>query len=438
MSRRLRHLARNLGSVVAANAVSAGLGFLVLALLSRQLSPAGFGVLAPIISVLDLGQVLIDSIVAAGAVHVAVQKLKSNPAHAAMAFKIAFCIRMGAAGIVVALGWPAAPWLSDLLFGSAAWTAELRLACMAVPAIAVYMSAISVLQSRQDFARLSVLTVYKNALRLAFLVVLAVAGMLSIDAAVWAICLAAAGAAVLAVLTAPFGYLRVPGIDRTIAGEMFAVNKWMMIMMIGYVGGRIDVFMLSGLSVAEQVGWYSAAFQLCLAITLVSQSLLTTLFPKTSGLQTPAEMRAYWNRSLKLSLVVIVPYGLLLALSSWITPLLLGEPYANAAPVLNLLAGSAFLTLATNPAILLLFPLGEVRVLALAGLAQLAIRIVLNLFFMPVYGATGAAGAELLAKVVTIGLTLIIIDRVLRSKQRADEASGAARPAIDIGAGAGS
>ncbi len=419
LPRPLLNLAKNLGSVVVANAASAGLGFLVLALLSRKLSPAGFGILAPIISILDLGQVLIDSIVSAGAVHVAVQKLKSNAAHAAMAFKIAFWIRMSAAGLVVILGWPAAPWLSQLLFDTTDWTWELRLACVTVPAIAVYMSAIAVLQTRQDFTRLSAVTLYKNSLRLGFLAVLVVIGLLSVDTAAWAICLAAVLTAGLAVFTTPFNYLRVPGFDRAIAGEMFAVNKWMMLMAVSYVGGRIDVFMLSSLSIPEQVGWYSAAMQLCLAITLVSQSLITTLFPKTSGLQGPAELRAYWNRSLKLGLLVLIPYGMLVVLSGWITPILLGSSYANAAPVLNLLAGSAFLTLATNPVILLLFPLGEVRLLAIAGLAQLFIRVVLNLVFMPTYGATGAAAAELLAKALTIGLTLVAIDRVLRSRQRA-------------------
>ena len=419
LPRPLLKLAKNLGSVVVANAASAGLGFLVLALLSRKLSPAGFGILAPIISILDLGQVLIDSIVSAGAVHVAVQKLKSNAAHAAMAFKIAFWIRMSAAGLVVILGWPAAPWLSQLLFDTTDWTWELRLACVTVPAIAVYMSAIAVLQTRQDFTRLSAVTLYKNSLRLGFLAVLVVIGLLSVDTAAWAICLAAVLTAGLAVFTTPFNYLRVPGFDRAIAGEMFAVNKWMMLMAVSYVGGRIDVFMLSSLSIPEQVGWYSAAMQLCLAITLVSQSLITTLFPKTSGLQGPAELRAYWNRSLKLGLLVLIPYGMLVVLSGWITPILLGSSYANAAPVLNLLAGSAFLTLATNPVILLLFPLGEVRLLAIAGLAQLFIRVVLNLVFMPTYGATGAAAAELLAKALTIGLTLVAIDRVLRSRQRA-------------------
>jgi len=413
---RLFGFVRNLGSVVGANVISAGLGFLVLALLSRRLAPADFGVLSPIISVMDLGQVLIDSIVAAGAVHVAVQKLKSDPSHADMAFKIAFCIRMATAAAVAILGWPAAPWLSNLLFETPAWTAELRLALIAIPAIAVYLSAMSVLQARQDFMRLSVATMYKNTLRIGFLLVLAAAGALTVGTAAWAMCIAAGVTALLAIFTAPFGYLKAPGFDRQIAGEMFAVNKWMMVMMISYVGGRIDVFMLSGLSVPEQVGWYSAALQLCLAITLVSQSLITTLFPKTSGLQSPAEMRAYWRRSLRLSLVVLIPYGLLLALSGWITPILLGPAYANAAPVLNLLAGSAFLTLATNPMILLLFPLGEVRILALSGLAQLAIRLVLNLVLMPAFGATGAASAELIAKVLSIGAAILLIDRILRAK----------------------
>jgi len=256
------NLAKSLGSVLAANVLSAVLGFAILAMLARQLSPAEFGLLAPLVGVLDISQVLIDAVVAAGAVHVAVRKLKSNPDKADMAFKIAFCIRAGLAVVLAVVAIPLAPWLSTQLFDSPARASELRLVFIAVPALAISLSAISVLQAHSRFSRLAAVTLYKNTLRFSFLGALALAHMLSVETAIWAICIAAFVTAALAVFSAPFGYLRTPGIDRSIATEMFAVNKWMIVMVVVYVGGRIDIFMLSALSVPVQVGWYSAALQL--------------------------------------------------------------------------------------------------------------------------------------------------------------------------------
>jgi len=220
---RLLGFVKNLGSVVGANVVSAALGFLVLALLSRRLSPADFGVLSPIISVLDLGQVLIDSIVAAGAVHVAVQKLKSHPAQAGMAFMIAFCIRMGTAAAVAILGWPAAPWLSNLLFETPEWTTELRLALTAIPAIAVYLSALSVLQARQDFPRLSVATMYKNTLRIGFLLLLAGA----VGTTLWMVTEINAGTERIADLRAPTA-LASQRLSARVEGSLAALRGYLL------------------------------------------------------------------------------------------------------------------------------------------------------------------------------------------------------------------
>jgi len=132
------NLAKSLGSVLAANVLSAVLGFAILAMLARQLSPAEFGLLAPLVGVLDISQVLIDAVVAAGAVHVAVRKLKSNPDKADMAFKIAFCIRAGLAVVLAVVAIPLAPWLSTQLFDSPARASELRLVFIAVPALAIF------------------------------------------------------------------------------------------------------------------------------------------------------------------------------------------------------------------------------------------------------------------------------------------------------------
>jgi len=62
-----------------------------------------------------------------------------------------------------------------------------------------------------------------------------------------------------------------------------------------------------------------------------------------------------------------------------------------------------------NPIGLLLFPLRRTRTLAVTNVAQLAIRILLNVLFIPIYGAFGVALAEIISKFAVSPLVIGLI-----------------------------
>jgi O-antigen/teichoic acid export membrane protein len=409
---RLGKWIRGTAIVLAGNGASAVLGFAAFVLLARNLSPASFGTLAPMISILDISQIFMDMVIGGSTLAFASRYVKSDAARADMAFKIAFWARAALAGVLLVCGWLLAPWLSTLLFDDTAWTFQLRLAFIGVTGVAVYTSCISVLQARQLFLRLAGVIMYKNIFRLAGIALVLYIGVLSIESAVWVLVLSILVAALMCLATDSPAYLKRKGFDRSVARELLETNKWMLVLVLILVAGaRLDVFMLTSLSTTVEVGHYAAAFQLCSVVAILGQTLITTLFPEVASFTEHDQIRRYVLRYLRLVPLLLVPIVFFVVISPMLVQTVLGKQYAEASSVFSVLLVVGFVTMLSNPLLMALFPLGMVRFLALANALQVAARVVFNMIFLPAYGALGAAAVDLTTKLIMVALVLAYILR---------------------------
>lgn len=418
MRKRLRpdSLLRASTYVLIGNAAGAIMGFAVLAILARSLEPASFGVLAALTTIIDIGIVVIDAILFAGVVIVASRYAISDPVRSDMALKLGLLIRLPLVIGTALVGILAAGPVSQGLTGSPEWAAEVRVVFLVLPLLALQGYIISTMQARQAFGRLAVTTLYKNFFRLGAVSALLLVGALSVTSAVWAFLVAAALALGFSLVGAPRSYLARPGFGDGVLGEIFQVNKWMAIAALGLLGARVDIVMLSRLAPFAETGYYAAALQLCLMVSLVSSALVTTLLPRTAQLATDDEMRRHFRRCLP-----FLPLGLLgllpvLAVSGWAVPLALGANFGAAVTPFNLLMASAILTLVTNPILLLVFPMNLVPAYAMMTLVQLVLRVAANWYVMPTHGAAGAAAVDLGVKLLTIGIAIVVLWMMLRRR----------------------
>jgi O-antigen/teichoic acid export membrane protein len=395
---------RNSSLVLAGNALSAAMGFAVLALLTRGLDPAAFGTFATLMTVIDIGLVVIDAMLFAGVVIVAARHAATDPVRSDMALKLGLLIRLPVVAVIALAGVLGADAIARLLTGSPEWAQEVRIAFLALPLLALQSYALSTMQARQAFGRLALTTLYKNLFRLGAVGVLFVLGALTVRSAVSALLVAAALALALALVSAPWAYLRRPGLGQGVLREIFDINKWMALAALGLLGARFDIVMLSRLSTPEQAGYYAAALQLCLVMTLVSTALVTTLLPKTAQLATQEDMRRHFRRCLPYLPLGLAGFAAVFAVSGWAVPLALGPNFAGAVAAFDLLTASAMLTMVTNPLLLLFFPMGLVASYAAMTFAQLLLRVAANWFVIPVYGAAGAAAVDLGVKALTIAI----------------------------------
>lgn len=157
---------------------------------------------------------------------------------------------------------------------------------------------------------------------------------------------------------------------------------------------RLDPFFLSLLRPVTEVGWYGAAMNFILPLTMLPQALSSSLFPRLSkdAVRDPQLARATSVFSLKWTLIAAFPIaGSLVAFANILVLTLLGNTYANTILPLQLLAGGLVLVFVNTVASNILGALGRQDIVAAVVVGDLVLTVVLCLFLIPRMGIAGAA-----------------------------------------------
>ncbi len=388
------------------NAAGAGLGFAVLIMLTRGLGPEAFGRLSPVLAVMDLGPLLIDTVLAVGAVTVAARSLARDRVEGLDAMATALALRGGAAMAYVA---------GVLIFVSLVQVAEPGLVLMAGLAgglLAAQTALIGGLQVERRFLAVGAAQAMKNLTRVGVLGAVLALATLTVQGAAQAVLLAAALAAGITFAVArPLREIGRP--RKPLLRQMLAINLWMAVAALSVVSGRVDVLLLSALSGPVEAGYYAASMQLCIAVGVFSQAIVTTTLPRVAALARMEELRAVLKGWLRRAPLALLPVLVLPLLSPSLVPLLLGPGFAAAHPVFDILFAASMLTLVANPVLLLLFPLGAARVFGLAALGQVVAKMAIAVPLMPYWGAAGVAAVDLATRIVMAAAILVVLRRKL-------------------------
>lgn len=388
------------------NALGAGLGFVVLMLLTRGLGPEAFGRLSPALAVMDLGPLLIDTVLAVGTVTVAARSLARDPAEGRDAAATALALRGG-----VALCY-AACVVAFVLLVQVTDPGLIAMAGLAGGLLALQTALIGGLQVERRFLAVGAAQAMKNLTRAAAIGAVMALAALTVTTAVQASLLAAALAAgITLVIARPRRQIGRP--RQALMRQMLAINLWMAVAAISVVSGRIDVLLLSSLSGPVEAGYYAASMQLCIVVGVFSQAIVTTALPQVAAIARLEELRAVLKGWLRRAPLALLPVLVLPLLSPVLVPLVLGPGFADAHPVLDILFAASMLTLVANPVLMLLFPLGAARVFGLAALAQVVVKLAIAVPLMPHWGAAGVAAVDLVTRLVMAGIILAVLRRKL-------------------------
>lgn len=176
---------------------------------------------------------------------------------------------------------------------------------------------------------------------------------------------------------------------------------------LGLLSYNFDTLFLGFLRGAGSVGIYNAAYKPVVAVLAIPLTCFSGLFPSLSRFHSEDHelFRRLTGESVQVSAAAAVPVavgGALLA--KHVVELLFGAPYADAAPVLSILAWSAALVVLRSGYRRALQAADEAATdLRCAGAAT-ALNLVLNLALIPAFGLFGAAWATVAAEVVWLGL----------------------------------
>lgn len=406
----------SIGMVTLGNGLGAFLGFAVLAVLTRSLPPEAFGKVAMIIAIIDGGQLFIDTLVNVGIVFKTAREGR-DPAEETRLLRVGFWLKAFAVLVlglaITAFAGPLSRWLAlpDL-------EGLLPFAALGIAFASFQGFLITVAQVRMDFRSVGLLSPAKNIARLACLLAVLALGHTDLATLAFAI---VAGTFVAALASLPrvrFDCLAWPETLRQDAAAMMRINGWMLIVAVSVVANRVDIWLISGLHSLAEAGLYAAALQVCMAVGIVSQAIVTTLLPKAAKLTEKAEMRRYVLRCLAWSPAALAPGLVFAAFAEPFTVLLLGRAYAGAATAMSVILMSSLVTLASNPLAMILLSMNESRIFGLSSGVLLALRTGLALALIPFLGALGAASADLAARLIVVLALVIYLLRHLQEPAR--------------------
>jgi O-antigen/teichoic acid export membrane protein len=205
-------------------------------------------------------------------------------------------------------------------------------------------------------------------------------------------------------------FARQPKIQEypAIKKEMESYNFWILISFLSTtVIGNIDLFILSHFHPNQTLGSFGAAVRLTLPFQILISALTTALLPRLHQVTNPADMRFYLR---KITLFLIPTALLLLALVLFAPPALIwiaGPAYSEIGTLLRLQLITTMVMVLANPYGLVLHAWGWSKFFALLNLFQLVLDIILDLLWIPKFGAEGAVAATLVINLV--GLVAIYI-----------------------------
>lgn len=165
----------------------------------------------------------------------------------------------------------------------------------------------------------------------------------------------------------------------------------------------IDSIMLSKMKGVVEVGLYSAATNLVIALMFIPLVYAQSVYPVMSRLHLTAKktLRFMFSRSIKYMIMLAFPFSIgIFLLSKEIISLLYGPEYASSATVLTILCWFLFFKF-LNPIIgytLMSINKQKTRLFS-QGLAA-GVNIILNFLLIPLFGIIGAASATLITEIL--------------------------------------
>lgn len=182
----------------------------------------------------------------------------------------------------------------------------------------------------------------------------------------------------------------------------------------------IDMLMLGVMSNPHEVGLYSAAYRTMNQVLFTYYLLIQTLYPRLARQDAGQRVRALRPNILFALLMVGSVIALVLSASGhWVLAIVFGERFLPATLLLTLLAWAIpldFLTSYLSNAYIAWSM--EKKVLICTGVAA-ASNVILNLIWIPAYGATAAAVNTLASYVIFLGALALAARHMTASARKA-------------------
>jgi O-antigen/teichoic acid export membrane protein len=290
--------------------------------------------------------------------------------------------------------------------------ALLRWACAGALSLNLLVLGRSLLEARQRFRDVAVVTSGTALARLGVIAALRATSGLT-PAVVLLVYLALPAAGLLYALTRlkdiPFARTVEGGVARE-RRELLVFGGWAGVLaLLSALSNYLDLALINRWCDAAAVGCYAAAYRLAFVIITASLPIGSVLRARASAFKTLERLEAFLDKLKLLTVVAAIGVAAVWAAAPLAVRLFFGPAYAEAVPLLRVLAVGTGFMFAEGPYLTAFYALGRSRPLAAIGLAQLLFFLPALAVLVPLYGVIGAAWAFALLRALTFALALVLV-----------------------------
>lgn len=177
---------------------------------------------------------------------------------------------------------------------------------------------------------------------------------------------------------------------------------------------RLDIWMIGALMTEGDVGIYKLASYFAIPLAMAVGSLNTILWPRASKLLTEEDIRNFLHRTVRVSLLLMLPVAVYGAALQWLPALIFP---ANATVIQGLaltLCARYVLAMLITPVAVVGYAIGMSRIYVIVNTLQLISIFLINYYFMDSLGLYAPALSLIVSELISVA----IIWPVMRSRVR--------------------
>ncbi|MFC1711435.1 oligosaccharide flippase family protein [Patescibacteria group bacterium] len=200
--------------------------------------------------------------------------------------------------------------------------------------------------------------------------------------------------------------------------QLTGFASWMSVsVLFAALGENLNIFMVSARLNEFETGIYSAAEKFILPVSLLTAALATVLTSRASEFLEIKHIKSFIKKIMLLQVFMFIIFLVAIPFARFI-PLILSSQYQNSVIVLQVLIIANFFRSAITPLNSVFYPLNKPIIFAIDSILQFFMLFILNQYFIPIYGAKGAAMSLVLVNIVIFTFNYLFLFYLLKRKAK--------------------
>lgn len=387
------------------NVVSMAGAFFFFVILGRKLSLEDIGYFSALFSIL-----LIVSDVADFGIGSSLSRflppLAKDKVRLLTFLKTAFTIQLVLSLVVSLVLMVFSPIISMRLFHTGSFAGLIVVVAAGTGGAIMVNFSLFTLMARVRFWSASAFSAVNGVIRFGTVGLLLLLGSLDLHSTIWGMTISFFVLAFIGLFLAGTEFLRYP-VDKKDMKQLLSFSVFLALARgLTAIASKLDVLMIVSLVGPSQAGIYALASRVSSIYSLFSGSFSTVVAPRVAAFTDKDELLQFMKLILLSTLGLIGTVFIPLIFAELFMTLLFADKGLLSAPVFRVLLIGQMFFVGSIPAVTLaLYHLHKPYILTINSVLQLLTVVILNYFFIPKFGAIGAAYSLVIAYALSLALT---------------------------------